>query len=342
MFCLRDALLGLCSFAILLLISARLGAEPLFEDDSVLEVKLTGPFGTTFKDMEDRTERPFIFESAGVEYPVKVRLRGHSRLRVCDFPPLRLNFRKSDISESVFAGQDKLKLVTHCRNYDRAEQNMLEEYAAYRILNVLTDLSYRVRLFRINYADTDGELPETAANHYGFVLETAENLAERIGATPVVMKGVPKRRHDLELAALVYVYQYLIANTDWGLVKADYAEGCCHNIDLFELDNTVLIVPYDLDLSGLVNANYAFPDELLRIKKVTQRLYRGLCTDRAVLVAAIDEVIARETQILDTLLETPGLTEDNRNKATKFLGRFFEQARNKDKLIKNFEKRCIG
>lgn len=342
MFRSRDALLGIWSFAILLLMSARLGAEPLFDDDSVLEVTLTGPFGTTLEDMEDRTERPFIFETAGVEYPVKVRLRGRSRLRVCDFPPLRLNFRKSDISESVFAGQDKLKLVTHCRNYGRAEQNMLEEYAAYRILNVLTDLSYRVRLFRINYADTDGELSEKAANHYGFVLETAGHLAERIGATPVVMNGVPKRRHDLELAALVYVYQYLIANTDWGLVKADYSEGCCHNVDLFERDNTVLIVPYDLDLSGLVNANYAFPDENLRIKKVTQRLYRGLCTDRAVLSEAIDKVVASEAKILEVLQQTPGLAEDNRSKAIKFLGRFFEQARNKEKLIKNFEKRCIG
>ena len=326
----------------LVLLAADPAAASLFEDDGAIEVTLSGPISTMFADTDDRTQRAFVVHAQDKALPAKVRLRGRSRLRVCAFPPLRLNFRMADTSDSVFAGQDKLKLVTHCRNYDRAEQDLLEEYAAYRIFNVLTDFSYRVRLLRINYEDTDGRLSDKASPRYGFVLETPAQLAERAGAEPVTLRGVPKKRHDLDQAALMYVYQYLIANTDWGLVKADYAAGCCHNVDLFERDAKVFTVPYDLDLSGLVNANYAFPDHQLRIDKVTQRLYRGLCTDPDVLLRAIDRVIAREAEILGILRDTPGLADKNRDTAVRFLGRFFEKAANREKLLKNFEGRCIG
>ncbi len=319
-----------------------LRASPLFDDHAVLDVTLRGPLGSVFDDTEHRAEREFIIQFNGDERQVKVRVRGNSRVRVCEFPPLRLNFRQADVAQTVFHGQDKLKLVTHCRNQDRAEQDLLEEYAAYRIFNVLTDTSFRVRLLRMSYVDTDGKLKEKGAHRFAFVLETVEQLAARMGAQPVTMEGVPKRRHDLEQAALVYVYQYLIANTDWGLVKADYDEGCCHNIELFELDGIVVFVPYDLDLSGLVNARYAFPDRTLRIKKVTQRLYRGLCTDRSILEAALDEVIAREPQITAVVRDTPGLTGDNREKATRFVGRFFEKAADREKLLDEFERRCVG
>ena len=322
--------------------SANLRAAPLFEDDSVIDVTLAGPIGSLVSNVDDREELPFVLQAQGLRHEIKVRVRGNSRLRVCQFPPLRLNFRQQHPTQSVFAGQDKLKLVTHCRNNDRGEQDMLQEFAAYRILNVLTDASYRVRLLRIRYEDADGKLSPKASPRYGFVLENSAQLAARIGARPASLRGVPKKRHHLEHAALVYVYQYLIANTDWGLVKADYDDSCCHNIDLFELDSKVLVVPYDFDVSGLVNARYAFPDRRLRIKKVTQRVYRGLCTDRDVLRAAIEKVTAHKAGILRTVQEIPGLSEENADVSTRFLNAFFEKADDTEELIENFEKRCIG
>ena len=85
----------------------------------------------------------------------------------------------------------------------------------------------------------------------------------------------------------MYVLRYLIANTDWMVLRADYGHVSCHNADLYQRDSLVYFVPCDFDLSGLVNARYAFPDPKLRIKRVTQRRYRGLCTDRGYLSAAL-------------------------------------------------------
>jgi hypothetical protein len=333
-------LLGLM---LLVLCTGHAAATPLFDDDAVVDVTLTGPFGALFASVggPERVELPFSLESGGSTQAVEVRLRGHSRLRVCAFPPLRLEFHGDIEPGSPFAGQDKLKLVTHCRNYDRGEQDLLEEYAAYRVLNVVTDLSYRVRLLRMHYRDTDGALPREAESRFGFVLEPREAFAARTGMAAVDLDGFPRYRHDPRQAAVIYVAQYLLANTDWQLLRADYEDECCHNLDLFERDAQVVFVPYDFDLTGLVNARYAYPDPRLRIRQVRQRLYRGLCTEREYLQAALELIESRKEQILDVVRNVPGLEPRNVERAVDFLGDFFEDAEDGDRLLRSFEKRCL-
>ncbi len=326
-------------FALLFALNAW--TSPLFEDDSVLEITLRGPFGPLFEDREVIEYRPFVLGIAGSTYEVDLRLRGNSRRRVCDFPPLRIKLPKTGAEETAFANERKIKLVTHCRNYDRGEQDLLEEYLVYRIFNLLTEHSYRVRLMRVNYDDTSGTLPPGASQRYGFAIESSDSFEARTAAEAVTLRGLPKGRHNPDEAALVYVFQYLVANTDWQLTRADHAEGCCHNVDLFEMDDRIILLPYDFDLSGVVNAKYAFPDRRLRIKKVTQRLFRGVCTDRDVLRSAIHRIGAKREEILDLAESVPGLTSENAERAREFLEGYFEKAENEEKLLKSFERHCI-
>ena len=135
----------------------------MFASDDVLHVTVAGPISTLAENMDGKEELPFVLTAEGVEHAIAVRNRGNSRLRVCEFPPLRLDFDRDATAGTVFEGQNKLKLVTHCRNYDRGEQDMLEEYLTYRLFNALTDASFRVRLLRIRYVDTDGRLDEDAS-----------------------------------------------------------------------------------------------------------------------------------------------------------------------------------
>lgn len=313
----------------------------LFEFPAVVSVRLSGPLSEVFADQDAREYRPFTLETGGISIPLKVRVRGHSRVKVCEFPPLKLNFAQGAGQGTPFAGQDKLKLVTHCRNSDRGEQDLLEEYAAYRIFNQLTETSYRTHLLRIDYVDTAAKTPDDATPRYGFVIESLESLAGRLGAQPALLEGLPVHRQDLQQSSLVYVFQYLIANTDYMMLRADHEEVCCQNIDLLEKNGKVLMVPFDFDLAGLVNARYAFPDRILRIDRVTQRLYRGLCMDSAWIESALNQVRGREQAILDSVREIPGLTEKNSERALNFIRRFFEDAEDADDLLENFEKRCI-
>lgn len=332
-----------CIATLLLLVACpALPATPLFEDHAVIDVTLRGPFTSLFADLESLEYYPYVLEASGLGHDIKVRLRGHSRRTVCAFPPLRLNFPDELPSGSVFEGQDKLKVVTHCRNYDRGEQDMLEEYLAYRMFNVMTEASFKVRLLRFHYEDPGGEMPEKARDRLGFVIESDDEIAARLGATEVVLRGLPKYRHDREQAALVYVFHYVIANTDWALGAADSDEGCCHNHELFERDGSVLLVPFDFDLSGIVNAEYAFPHKKLPIKRVTQRVFRGPCMDREVLRGAIRRFVEKRGILEQLVHETPGLSKKNVTTAIEFLDGFYKRAADEERLLRIFERRCIG
>ena len=327
---------------VLLTAVSHANASSLFEDDTVLEVSLSGPLSSLLEDMDDRRELPFLLRVNDVEHSINVRVRGKSRKRVCSFPPLRLNFVAGETTQSIFfEGQDKLKLVSHCQENDAAQVNTLQEYAAYRIFNLMSDVSYKIRLLRIAYTDTDGRLNQNSFDRYGFVIESASGLADRVGGQPVHVAGVSLESLDIQQVATVYIFEYLIGNTDWSLVTADEDETCCHNGDLFDIGPNRYYVPYDFDLSGLVNARYARPDPSLRISRVTKRLYRGFCLPTDALKDALSVITAQRIDILDVIRQLPGLSEKEVEATTKYLDQFFDRAKNVDKIVQSFERQCL-
>lgn len=316
-------------------------ASPLFEDDSVLTMDLSGPLGTLFDDKKNRDELDFVLHADGIGHEVKVRIRGKSRTRVCKFPPLRVNFSKSKVGDTVFAGQDKLKLATHCADKITARSNVLEEYAAYRIFNLLSDTSYRVRLVKVTYTDTDEPGGENTFTSYGYFIESSSELANRLGCEAVETPAISRSSFNHAHAALVFVFQYLIGNTDWSLVRNLEDEFCCHNIDLFDAGGEHYLVPYDFDLSGLVDAWYAKPDGSLRIRSVTKRLYRGYCISPGAVEDAISAILLSEANILELVRQVPGLAGKDLETALEYLSEFFEKTDNIEKLARSFEGRCL-
>lgn len=324
----------------LVLICSASQASPLFDEHDVLEITLEGPVSTLLEDSEARGEQPFRLTLGDQVFNVGANLRGNSRVELCHFPPIRLNFSKSDAQETVFAGQRKLKLVTHCKGGANFEKNLLEEYAAYRILNVLTDMSFRTRLLHIRYVDS--EHPDRdAVVRYGFLIEPEKALAERNGGYLAGARHVTKPRLDESHAAIVYVFQYLIGNTDWSLVRAFDSETCCHNGEIVGIHDRQYYVPYDFDMAGLVNARYAKPNPELHLSRVTQRRYRGNCSTPEVLRNALQTVVRRRDEIMQIFSDLPGLTDDDVARSTRFLHGFFKRAANEDKLLREFERRCL-
>ena len=75
--------------------------------------------------------------------------------------------------------------------------------------------------------------------------------------------------------------------------------------------------------AGFINASYAMPAEQLRLRSVTQRLYRGFCDANGIL----GDVIARfnaARPAIDALLATDRLTARSRNHAVSFIAGSFE------------------
>ncbi len=176
---------------------------------------------------------------------------------------------------------------------------------------------------------------------HAFLIEPAEQLAERLGGRESELPEVALNWLDADHMALVYVFQYLVSNVDWSLVRPNEEKSCCHNGTLIETDTNILYIPYDFDLSGFVDAPYAFPPPELRIDSVTQRRYRGFCTDRDTLKKALDTVVSKRGDIAALIESLPVLSDKNKHSRMSYLDQFFRAAEKEDKLLKRFENRCL-
>ncbi len=326
--------------AALLLLPALAWAERLFEGDASLEIRLSGPLSDLLDDRKDEVPYPFTLTLGEEDYAVELSPRGKSRLETCAFPPLRITFTEPPPQSSPFSGLERVKLVTPCRDVHNMEINVLEEYAAYRIFNLFSEVSYRVRLLDISFEDTAGKHD---GDHMAFAIEPTEHMAERLGGRERELPGVSRNNLDPQHASRMYVFQYLVGNTDWSLVTAEGDEFCCHNGKLLQLDNRLYLVPYDFDRTGLVDASYAKPAPKTRIRKVTQRRYRGYCMeDDAPLADAVSLSVRLKPEIMAVMDTLPDLDGDDREKARRFLEEYFKDARNPDALLKDFERSCVG
>lgn len=252
-------------------------APAFFESQDPLEVTLTTNIGKLRGDKRaDPPWRAATMSYKGpdgnaVTVPLQARTRGIWRLKTCDFPPLRLNFRGETSKGSLFHKLDKPKLVSYCQDRDDYEQYILQEFQLYRIYQLLTPVSHKARLLKLTYADSGSG--KVRAKRYGFILEEPKAIAARLGGKIIEQKGALPGDLDPYQDALVGVFQYMIGNTDFSV-------SALHNMELFfKDDGSVLPIAYDFDFAGAVNARYAVPDEKLNLPNVRRRLFRGYCSD---------------------------------------------------------------
>lgn len=329
-------------FAILLCSCAAVASPPerLFDAEDVLSIELRGPLQATMKDKRNPTSRKFVLTAGEREFQVSVKLRGNSRIEACRFRPLRLDFSATDTNDSIFEGQDKLKLVTHCRESDAYEQNVLEEYAAYRIFAMLSEVALRTRLLKIRYIDTEKAAPESVVR-YGFLIESEAELAARTGGEILQLSNVNRLLLNTRQSAVSFAFQYLIGNTDWGLVAAIGDENCCHNGIMLDIGGSHYYVPYDFDQAGLVNARYAKPAAEVRTRSVRTRRYRGYCIKGMDEQAGIEAIEARKQDILELVAGLPGADDRLRKSRMDYLQEYFDASRNPGELAADFRGRCL-
>ncbi|PKV76399.1 hypothetical protein [Pontibacter ramchanderi] len=269
--------------------------QDLFSEDSLLKFTLVVNYQRLLKDRgEERnyhTATLSYVDSAGtaVQVPLRVMVRGNRRrdVTVCRFPPLMLNLIRKEMPKgTVFEGQNKLKLVTHCIDDDY----VLREYLVYKVYNLLAEESFRVRLCQVTYADSVGRRKEEV--RFAFLIEDDKSMAKRTN-----MKLIPEERRiamdylDQKAMARLALFQYMIGNTDWSVPYR-------HNIDLLAPDSlsAPIPVPFDFDYAGIVGTPYAVPPPELGLASVKQRLYRAY---------SFPENVHRETVNIFNSFRTP-------------------------------------
>ena len=346
----KQQLLTIVAFGVLCLASAGVSladesGDPLFRDTTVIDVTLTAPLHTLVRlrpqDTYVRGQMSFLqADGSEASFKVKVRTRGNFRHKNCKFPPFLLNFRKKKVNGTLLDGQNKLKLVVHCDDAVRYEQAVLREYLAYRILNVLTDDSFRARLLRVRYVDSDGRRKEEI--RYAFLIENKKRLAKRIGLPEIqVAKASVESLHG-ETLNLTSVYQFLIGNTDFSPLAGPPEKGCCHNYVLFgTAGDPVKAIPYDFDQAGLVEAPYAMPNKRFRLRSVSDRLYRGRCRNNEYLGDSLRRLHERRTDLYALVDQIEGFTPTARRRVTSYIDDFYRVIDNPKGVERRLVQKCI-
>lgn len=306
-----------------------------FNGTEPLRIALESDFRNLIKrkyqnEYQDAVFRIMYNDSVQVTRNIKLRPRGNMRKKTCQMPPIRLNFPKSDAYINQLKQFDKLKMVPGCKGGAIYQQYLLSEYYAYKIYNIITDYSFRVRLLEVNYIDKGNNMKEET--NLAFIIESNEQLAERLGCIVIEPKGILDIRAHRQTLADFYLFQYLIGNTDWSLSNL-------HNVELIKSKDSVMVapfvIPYDFDYAGIVNTTYAVPDELLGTKSVRERVYRGICLPGNELSEARRNVLSKKDRIYDLFKNDKWLSKGTKSSIQSYLDEFFEIAE-PEKVFKRY------
>lgn len=252
----------------------------LFNSDKLLMVTIKGQLSDSWSE-RDREVRKYNYATMTigtdnpVEFEIKMKVRGHRRggnyttsdgdtLPVCDFPPLKI---KAQSDNNFFPIDKSVKLVSHCNDLEntplptlgdhfyglRGGNNyLLREYTTYKIQNIMTPISYRVRLAKITYIDDNNIIPKTT--RYGFFLERSKDLAKRnkldyLDDIELIDTSKINTAGHIEFSFI----QNFIGNSDFTFNKSSF-----HNVKVFEdINSNIVPLAYDFnqtDISSLYSA----------------------------------------------------------------------------------------
>jgi len=260
---------------------------------------------------------------------------------ICTYPPLRLNLRRRQVEGTLFAGQNQLKLVTLCKDQTAYRDYLTLEYTLYRLFALLSDRAYRVRWVVIDYVDTDRRQrnPKTRS---GFLIEEDTELAMRTGLEIWRADIIDPATLDPSQTSRIALFHFLVGNTDWSAVTGPPGARCCHNGDLFrDATGRAVVVPYDFDQAGLINADYASPADGLPIRSVTQRLFRGYCIHNEFVDGVIREMSNRRDEI-EMLFASAAVQARTRTRVLKYIESFFEILADPQERAERITNACRG
>ena len=315
----------------------------LFQNQDILSLKLEYSNKQVKRDTDKNngieTDLIYNFGDSWDTIPIALRARGNFRRANCYFPPLKMYLKKDIVAKSLFKGQKKLKVVLPCLLQKRSNDDILKEYLAYKIYEMVSKVHFKTRLVTMEYTDTRGEkseihplavflpmdkLNEIYDNHdeeafatrkpkkhqlKAILIEDDKKVAKRHGAK--VMKRFVHPLNQAEVPSITNAFfQFMIGNTD-------FSTAYQHNQKLIFMNGKTRPLPYDFDMSGLVDASYAVVSNIqnkpLDITDVKDRKYRGFKRDLTALQKVREMFLNKKPEIITTLDGYKNHFEDSKN-----------------------------
>ena len=318
------------SLLILLFVSASMiaAAQSAFDSvqffltDEPLQLKLTTDIAALvngkYKDLTQKTKFTCLLpDSSVLNEDITLTVRGHMRRSICNIPPVKLNFKGS--GSARLSSLKNLKLVSICKGGAYDTQLLLKEFLIYKMYNLLTDKSFRVRQVNLTYEDSKNKKKPLVQE--AFFIENIDALAKRNKCKELNLVKVNMEGADRKQMTLVNLFEFMIGNTDWSIFNN-------HNIKLIRFKKDSLArpfpVPYDFDYSGLVNAEYAVPDPSMNLESVLIRVYRGFPRSMEELQPLIELFKQQKDNIYSLVRNFQPLSSINKTDITGYLNEFYK------------------
>jgi hypothetical protein len=311
----------------------------LFESEDILNLNITMDFDSIFNNNFSESKKyPAILSFPGdrgeiKKYIINLSKRGHFRksFNVCNFPPLRIHFNKDFINDSIFAGISKIKLVTHCQNYDTAfDQYILMEYYIYRMYNMLTQRSFRVRLAKITYTDKTNKYDPMLK--WAFFIENPSDLAYRVNGKILDIRYISPENTDPYYFALMSLFQFMIISQDWSV-------SLLHNVELVGIYPSLrpVTIPFDFDMAGIINIPYDSHLLDYRKGKEPKRVFLAKKIDKKAFNRAISQLKKEKTNIYALINNSKYLNDTVKIYFIRHLNDFYYLLYDKSELRKSIK-----
>lgn len=280
-----------------------------------------------------------LSETDSIQEKVKLKARGSSRYDNCGFPPMEVNFKDPINAYIDSLKANKVKLVTHCETGNANNVYVLKEYLVYKLYNLISDSSYRVRLVSMKYTDSNNK--RKPLTQFGFFIEPDAVLARRLSSVVNKTRNLTQRNVFPDVMDKITVFNYMIANWDWNIPNLQ-------NVTLLKYPKSgnsslQVAVPYDFDLSGFVNVDYAILPPEYGLTSKRDRIFLGICRTEKDYRKTLGYFLNKKDEFYKTINDFPYLSLKEKKDLTGYMNQFFRQLETSDgqeHLIKYFMSIC--
>lgn len=267
---------------------------------------------------------------------VEIRARGHYRRANCYYVPLWLKTSKKETTGTVFEDDKKVKVVLPCAKSNDSNDHVIKEYLAYKIFETISPFYFQTKLIPIQLNEL---VNDKIIEHQllGILIQDDKKLAASYDGE-VLKKNIHAKNQDPICSVRNDLFQFMIGNTD-------YSISYRHNEKLFFIDKKIIPIPYDFDMSGLVNSSYATVSVVnnieLPITRVTQRMYRGFEQNEKVFEQVRQEFLDKEQEVYAIMDQNQIFFKNPKelNEARKFIDGFYDILKDDKKFNNKISKR---